>query len=565
MNTKLRIPVGAALVLALVPTLGGAAHAADATVGDIIVRLDDPDSSVRLTIDEGRTDLEVTRSSLSLAAADAFCQGDGCEYTLNHLVVAFQDFTVDAQIEDEDAHFAVADPVAIISGPLRVRRDGAVTVIPKGTPADVSAYVSGGSSDHSLPPGTRRNRTALPEDIVLDLDADKEIATLDGAFDFTLKVNGVTVPARASFSAANGSLFVNLPPTASAGPPQHVECPGPVTLDGSRSSDRQRDIVSYYWEADTGEAVDADRAVAGLFLGTGRHVVRLTVTDSHLARSTATTVVDVSDTTGPELTFVPPDLTLSSCRRPALGTARAIDNCGGTPVVTSDAPEVFPLGRTTVTWSARDAAGNLTTATQVVTAVLADDASCCPAGTRVLVGTPGSDRLIGSSGRDCILGLGGDDRIEGGGGSDFVSGGAGSDQITGGGENNYIWGGGGDDVIDGQGGDDFIDGGSGTDTCSGGNGVNALASCEVAAHCTASCCASATCGVVSMPAPTSCPASFSPDGCLTHVQGTQVMLFGHRWECTSGNCANCATFAGCAPGASGCPWGVVWTDRGTCR
>ncbi len=39
------------------------------------------------------------------------------------------------------------------------------------------------------------------------------------------------------------------------------------------------------------------------------------------------------------------------------------------PAVTNDAPPVFPLGETTVTWTATDASGNSATATQKVTVV----------------------------------------------------------------------------------------------------------------------------------------------------------------------------------------------------
>src|SRR6185503_93711 len=114
-----------------------------------------------------------------------------------------------------------------------------------------------------------------------------------------------------------------------------------------------------------------------------------------------------------------------------------------------------------------------------------------------------------------------------------------------------------DDIIDSGPGDDFIDGGAGTDTCSGGTGTNAIANCEVAAFCTASCCASNSCaGSGGSP---QCNAPFAQSNCLSYVQGTMVTFGGHNWECTNGNCANCATFASCAPGASGCPWGVVWT------
>ena len=36
----------------------------------------------------------------------------------------------------------------------------------------------------------------------------------------------------------------------------------------------------------------------------------------------------------------------------------AADNCDGDPAAASDAPELFPLGETTVTWTATDASGN---------------------------------------------------------------------------------------------------------------------------------------------------------------------------------------------------------------
>ena len=52
-----------------------------------------------------------------------------------------------------------------------------------------------------------------------------------------------------------------------------------------------------------------------------------------------------------------------------LGSATAFDLVDGTVSVTSDAPAIFPLGVTTVTYTATDAAGNTATATQVVTVV----------------------------------------------------------------------------------------------------------------------------------------------------------------------------------------------------
>ncbi len=49
-----------------------------------------------------------------------------------------------------------------------------------------------------------------------------------------------------------------------------------------------------------------------------------------------------------------------------LGSAVATDSCGGLSL-TNDAPSVFPLGTTLVTWTARDAAGHTATCTQAVT------------------------------------------------------------------------------------------------------------------------------------------------------------------------------------------------------
>jgi len=51
-----------------------------------------------------------------------------------------------------------------------------------------------------------------------------------------------------------------------------------------------------------------------------------------------------------------------------LGAPQYSDNCTGV-TVTNDAPETFPVGTTTVTWTATDAAGNTATATQTVTVV----------------------------------------------------------------------------------------------------------------------------------------------------------------------------------------------------
>ena len=49
------------------------------------------------------------------------------------------------------------------------------------------------------------------------------------------------------------------------------------------------------------------------------------------------------------------------------GTATASDNCGTVNVTRSPSGNTFPVGTTTITWTATDGAGNTATATQTVT------------------------------------------------------------------------------------------------------------------------------------------------------------------------------------------------------
>ena len=180
-----------------------------------------------------------------------------------------------------------------------------------------------------------------------------------------------------------------------------------------------------------------------------------------------------SDTVRPTFQFVPPALTISACASPNIGMARAIDACGPTRIV-SDAPATFPLGTTTVTWRAIDPSGNVATATQRVTAVLGDDASCCPANTNVIAGSSLSDTLRGTEGRDCILGRDGDDIIDALGGDDFVSCGAGRDTVNSGFGNDLVQCGAGDDTIDTGPGNDTVRGEAGRDTIMAGTGSDTV-------------------------------------------------------------------------------------------
>jgi hypothetical protein len=82
--------------------------------------------------------------------------------------------------------------------------------------------------------------------------------------------------------------------------------------------------------------------------------------------------IAVADTLAPVVT--PPGPVVAECTGPsgtpvALGLATAADICEGPRPVTNDAPPLFPLGGTVVTWSSADSSGNTGTAPQLVTIV----------------------------------------------------------------------------------------------------------------------------------------------------------------------------------------------------
>jgi gliding motility-associated-like protein len=104
----------------------------------------------------------------------------------------------------------------------------------------------------------------------------------------------------------------------------------------------------------------------------GDTTVTWTATDSAGNTLICTQIVTVVDAENPVITC-PTAITINTdlgqCTSTAsLGLATATDNCG-VPTVTNDAPTVFPIGDTTVTWTATDSAGNTASCTQIVTVV----------------------------------------------------------------------------------------------------------------------------------------------------------------------------------------------------
>jgi thrombospondin type 3 repeat protein len=112
----------------------------------------------------------------------------------------------------------------------------------------------------------------------------------------------------------------------------------------------------------------------------GANLVTWRAQDSLARVTTGDQTVTIVDTTPPSFTSVPASLSLTNCGPAALGTPAATDDCAGSPTFSNDAPPIFYVGTTTVTWTARDASGNTSTATQSVNVVdtVAPIVTCVP-------------------------------------------------------------------------------------------------------------------------------------------------------------------------------------------
>ena len=103
----------------------------------------------------------------------------------------------------------------------------------------------------------------------------------------------------------------------------------------------------------------------------GETIVTWTATDVYENTISNTQIITVVDTTAPEI-IGPSDLQIE---------ANHFENNTGDltgphssdqveiSTITNDAPTVFPLGETIVTWTATDSSGNSASATQIITVV----------------------------------------------------------------------------------------------------------------------------------------------------------------------------------------------------
>lgn len=203
--------------------------------------------------------------------------------------------------------------------------------------------------------------TATAEDEVGDPSED--VAGRDNFYGF----------GRLNSADALACITANTPPICDANGPYSAECGIGTMLDGSGSVDPDGDPMTYVWSGPFESSPETGVTPSVIFAApTGLKSVDLMVTDSFDESDNCSASVTVADTEDPSITA--PDDVLDECTSPVgtptdLGTPATDDACDLSLTITNDAPPLFPLGETTVEWTALDFSGNSASDNQTVTIV----------------------------------------------------------------------------------------------------------------------------------------------------------------------------------------------------
>ncbi|MHB1162972.1 MAG: beta strand repeat-containing protein [Minisyncoccota bacterium] len=161
-------------------------------------------------------------------------------------------------------------------------------------------------------------------------------------------------------------------PSVNAGTDKYVNV---ATTTTAVVTDAGSGVATYTWTQETG-GTGAGTVTFGTSSAEnttisassdGTYILRLTVTDN-AGNSASDDMTLTWDMTKPVIT-PPSNITMEATANMTplmLTPATATDNIDLHPIITSNAPATFPVGTTTVTWTATDAAGNAAHATQQV-------------------------------------------------------------------------------------------------------------------------------------------------------------------------------------------------------
>ena len=222
-----------------------------------------------------------------------------------------------------------------------------------------------------------------PDDIVLEaMDRESNFVDLDipWAFD-TIGVESYTNDAPSSFpigmttvtwtavdtsgNTASDTQIVNIRDTT----PPNIVPPSNIVVEATSSSGMPIQIG----KADSSDIIGIESVTnnAPEFFSLGNTTITWTATDVFGNTATVDQIISIIDTTSPTIN-APADLTIEAKDAKSnvvdIGVADAQDTVGVISI-NNNAPSIFPLGDTMVTWTAIDAAGNLATANQKISII----------------------------------------------------------------------------------------------------------------------------------------------------------------------------------------------------
>ena len=195
-------------------------------------------------------------------------------------------------------------------------------------------------------------------------------------------INFVITSGAAGYTATNPSVTVEFLPDQVL---PEITAPSAISVEAEGSTGTaatNTTIAAFLAGATASDNIDGDVSAnvttdAPTTFAVGETTVTFTILDSSSNSATASATVTVVDTTGP-IVSAPAAITVAATD--ASGTAAtatsiasyltsgtALDLVNGEVAVTTNAPTVFPLGSTTVTFSASDSTGNGGSATSTVT------------------------------------------------------------------------------------------------------------------------------------------------------------------------------------------------------
>ena len=284
--------------------------------------------------------------------------------------------------------------------------------------AEVSATLVGGGVRHFH---VRNDNNQQVRKVGQNLTLDQFLSNLDITMNGSGQAAGVRVQIHLQGTPAGHRPVSAITPQQTSYECQCRECTTATFV--SAATDQDSDLQSLSWKLNgVPQTGDGSERVAGTGPAAGPRVVHvsLVATDSRGAAAGASLSFNVVDTTPPVVTAPPVNMTFRSCDFPDIPrlnvrrTPAATRSC-----ISSNSPGNFPVGTTTVTWTAEDPSGNQRTATQTMTVTnVTNFQTCCPAGYNVIImqnGVPTS----GTTGNDCIIGTDNNDNINGGDGDDY--------------------------------------------------------------------------------------------------------------------------------------------------